>query len=142
MRRTPLAALLALAAGCASGGAGGGTGPAPGGTDSRVTVLVENSTTDQLRVTGRGATSLRLQPGQSGCLRVSPSGGQITLLAEPLGGGENRLGYGGSGNAAAGGTDNIRSREFSPTEATAWSWKIGRNALNGNQLQPAAQPCG
>lgn len=95
MTRTPIAALVVLLAACASGGAGGDTRPTPANTveaGDRVTVRVENGTTDQLRITGRGASSLRLQAGQTGCLRLSPTAGRMTLLAEPLGGGENRTG--------------------------------------------------
>ena len=140
MTRTPLAAaLLAVLAACATG-PGGDTETIPSANDNRITVLVENGTTDQLRVTARGAASLRLQAGQSGCLRVSPGVGRIQLTAEPLGGGENRTGFGGTGSGD--GTDLIRSRDFLPSEASAWEWKIGRGALGGNQLQPADAPCG
>lgn len=143
MTRSPIAALVVLLAACASGGAGGDTQGAPVAPNSaeaaaRVTVRVENGTTDQLRISGRGGASLRLQAGQTGCLRLSRTSGLIRLEAEPLGGGEQRTAAG----ANTGGTDVIRSQEFSPAESTAWEWKIGRDALNGNQLQPAAVPCG
>jgi hypothetical protein len=143
MTRSPIAALVVLLAACASGGAGGDTRSAPAASNTadaaaRATVRIENGTTDQLRISGRGATSLRLQAGQTGCLRLSRTSGRMVLEAEPLGGGEQRT----VPAADSSGTDVIRSQEFSPTEATAWEWKIGRGALNGNQLQPAAAPCG
>lgn len=142
MTRIPAALLLALVAACASGGPGGDTRPAPAarGTaeaNARITVRVENGTTDQLRISARGASSLRLQAGQSGCLRISAGTGQIRLEAEPLGGGEDRTATG----LNQGGTDVIRSQEFLPSSAAAWEWRIGRNALGGNQLQPAQAPC-
>ena len=137
MTRLPLAALAALLAGCASGGAGGDTQAIPNqsaATASQITVRVENGTTDQMRITARGGSSLRLQAGQSGCMRLSAATPSTQLVAEPLGGGESR-------NTGVGSTDAIRSQSFAPTQAVAWEWKIGRGALGGNSLQPAAAPC-
>jgi len=137
MTRLPLAALVALLAGCASGGAGGNTQEMPNesaATVNRVTVRVENGTTDQMRITARGGSSLRLQAGQTGCMRLSASTPSTQLVAEPLGGGENR-------NVGNGGSGAIVSQSFTPSAATAWEWKLGRGALGGNSLQPTDKPC-
>ncbi len=137
MTRLTLAALVALLAGCASGGAGGNTEPMPNessATVNRVTVRVENGTTDQMRITARGGSSLRLQAGQSGCMRLSASTPSTQLVAEPLGGGESR-------NVGNGGSGAIVSQAFTPNAAAAWEWKLGRGALGGNSLKPTENPC-
>ena len=137
MTRLPLAALMAFLAGCASGGAGGSTQEIPSqssGAANRISVRVENGTTDQMRITARGGSTLRLQAGQSGCMRLSASTPSTTLVAEPLGGGENR-------NVGNGGSGAIVSQSFTPGQSVAWEWKIGRNALGGNSLQPTDTPC-
>jgi len=136
MTRLPLAALVALLAGCASGGAGGNTQEMPNEASAanRITVRVENGTTDQMRITARGGSSLRLQAGQSGCMRFSAATPSTQLVAEPLGGGERR-------NAGNGGSGAIISQSFVPSQASAWEWKLGRGALGGNSLQPTDNPC-
>lgn len=118
--------------------------------DSRVTVLVENTSTDVLRISGKGTSGARIQPGRRACIRVSAGAGTTQLLATPVGAqheggplGQNAP----TGESPATGRDSggsagaIRSPQFDPAGAPAWSWRVGTGATGMNDFRPAERPC-
>ncbi|HEX8208770.1 MAG TPA: hypothetical protein VF584_01190 [Longimicrobium sp.] len=119
------------------------------GQPAAVTVLVVNRTTDELRVSGRGASSVRITAGSSGCVKLRGNSGDVVLNAEIVGSdvgvttttrpaGSDEPGGSPRGTARR---RTMRSEAFAASAAPAWEWTIAGYTADQAQVVPAATAC-
>jgi hypothetical protein len=112
------------------------------------TVRVVNRTTEQLRVSGRGASSARISAGGSACIKVRSNGGETTLTVEIVGTDDAGVNAGRSSapdesgsNARGSGRVTFRSEAFTPSAAPGWDWTIAAFTSDQTQVVPVTTPC-
>jgi hypothetical protein len=121
----------------------------PSGQPGATTVLVVNRTTDELRVSGRGVSPLRITAGRTGCVKLSANPGDVVLNAEIVG---SDLGV--TMAARPAGSDEpagtlrgtarrrtMRSKAFAASAAPAWEWTIAGYTADQADVVPAATAC-
>jgi hypothetical protein len=113
-----------------------------------VTVRVVNRTTEQLRVSGRGASSARISAGSSACVKMRSNGGETRLSVEIVGTDDAGVHAARSSapdesgsNARGSGRVTFRSEAFTPSAAPAWEWTIGAFTTDQTQVVPATTAC-
>lgn len=113
-----------------------------------VTVRVVNRTTEQLRVSGRGASSARISAGSSACVKMRSNGGQTTLSVEIVGTDDAGVNAARSSapdesgsNARGAGRVTFRSEAFTPSAAAGWEWTIAAFTSDQTLVVPATTPC-
>lgn len=113
------------------------------------TVLVVNRTTDELRVSGRGVSPVRITAGRTGCVKLSANPGDVVLNAEIVGSDMGvTMAARPAGSDEPGGSPRgtarrrtMRSKAFAASAAPAWEWTIAGYTADQADVVPATTAC-
>lgn len=111
------------------------------------TVLVVNRTTDELRVSGRGASPVRISAGRSGCIKLRPNSGDVVLSAEIVGTDQGfsvpsrTAGSDEGGGSRGSSRRSMRSKAFAASASPAWEWTIAGYTADQAEVVPATAAC-